>query len=55
MTTVRVTRMESRVPPGPVPDASPTYVIVLAHPSNHVGIVAAGFRLVRVTARRQTR
>ncbi len=29
MTTVRVTRMESRVPPGPVPDASPTHVIVL--------------------------
>ena len=30
MTTVRVTRMESRIPPGPVPDASPTHVIVLA-------------------------
>lgn len=30
MTTVRVTRMESRIPPGPVPDASPTHVLVLA-------------------------
>jgi RNA polymerase sigma-70 factor (ECF subfamily) len=30
MTTVRVARMESRIPPGPVPDASPTHVIVLA-------------------------
>ncbi|HXT90224.1 MAG TPA: bifunctional nuclease domain-containing protein [Trebonia sp.] len=29
MTTVRVTRMESRIPPGPVPDASPTHIIVL--------------------------
>ena len=30
MTTVRITRMESRIPPGPVPDSSPTHVIVLA-------------------------
>jgi len=30
MTTVRVTRMESRIPLGPVPDASPTHLIVLA-------------------------
>jgi RNA polymerase sigma-70 factor (ECF subfamily) len=30
MTTVRVTRMESRIPLGPVPDAFPTHVIVLA-------------------------
>lgn len=30
MTTVRVMRMETRIPPGPVPDASPTHVIVLA-------------------------
>jgi RNA polymerase sigma-70 factor, ECF subfamily len=35
MTTVRVTRMESRVPPGPVPDASPTHVIVLADAAGH--------------------
>jgi RNA polymerase sigma-70 factor, ECF subfamily len=30
MAIVRVTRMESRIPLGPVPDASPTHVIVLA-------------------------
>ena len=30
MTTVRVMRLESRIPLGPVPDASPTHVIVLA-------------------------
>jgi RNA polymerase sigma-70 factor, ECF subfamily len=35
MTTVRVTRMESRIPPGPVPDASPTHVIVLADAGGH--------------------
>ena len=35
MTTVRVTRMESRIPPGPVPDASPTHVIVLADAVGH--------------------
>jgi RNA polymerase sigma-70 factor (ECF subfamily) len=30
MTTVRVARIESRIPPGPVPDRVPTHVIVLA-------------------------
>ncbi len=30
MTTVRVARIESRIPPGPVPDRAPTHVIVLA-------------------------
>jgi RNA polymerase sigma-70 factor (ECF subfamily) len=35
MTTVRVTRMESRIPPGPVPDASPTHVVVLADAEGH--------------------
>jgi RNA polymerase sigma factor (sigma-70 family) len=30
MTTVRIARAESRIPPGPVPDRYPTYVIVLA-------------------------
>lgn len=35
MTTVRVTRMESRIPSGPVPDASPTHVIVLADAGGH--------------------
>ena len=35
MTTVRVTRMENRIPPGPVPDASPTHVIVLADAAGH--------------------
>jgi RNA polymerase sigma factor (sigma-70 family) len=30
MTTVRVARIERRIPPGPVPDSSPTHVIVLA-------------------------
>jgi bifunctional DNase/RNase len=35
MTIVRVTRMESRIPPGPVPDASPTHVIVLADAGGH--------------------
>jgi RNA polymerase sigma-70 factor, ECF subfamily len=35
MTTVRVTRLESRIPPGPVPDASPTHVIVLTDAGGH--------------------
>ncbi len=35
MTTVHVTRLESRIPPGPVPDASPTHVIVLADAGGH--------------------
>jgi RNA polymerase sigma factor (sigma-70 family) len=30
MTTVRVARIERRIPPGPVPDRTPTHVIVLA-------------------------
>jgi len=30
MTTVRVARIERRIPPGPVPDRSPTHVMVLA-------------------------
>ena len=30
MTTVRVARIERRIPPGPVPDRFPTHVIVLA-------------------------
>ena len=30
MTTVRVARIERRIPPGPVPDRIPTHVIVLA-------------------------
>jgi RNA polymerase sigma-70 factor (ECF subfamily) len=30
MTTVRITRTERRIPPGPVPDRFPTHVIVLA-------------------------
>ena len=30
MTTVRVARIERRIPPGPVPDRVPTHVIVLA-------------------------
>ena len=30
MTTVRVARIEARIPPGPVPDRVPTHVIVLA-------------------------
>lgn len=30
MTTVRVARVERRIPPGPVPDLAPTHVLVLA-------------------------
>ncbi len=35
MTTVRVARIESRIPPGPVPDRVPTHVIVLADDAGH--------------------
>ena len=35
MTTVRVARIESRIPPGPVPDRFPTHVIVLADDAGH--------------------
>ena len=35
MTTVRVARIESRIPPGPVPDRVPTHVIVLADDTGH--------------------
>jgi RNA polymerase sigma factor (sigma-70 family) len=35
MTTVRVARVERRIPLGPVPDRSPTHVIVLADDAGH--------------------
>ena len=35
MTTVRVARIESRIPPGPVPDRVPTHVIVLTDDAGH--------------------
>jgi RNA polymerase sigma factor (sigma-70 family) len=35
MTTVRVARIERRIPPGPVPDRFPTHVIVLADDAGH--------------------
>jgi RNA polymerase sigma factor (sigma-70 family) len=35
MTTVRVARIERRIPPGPVPDQSPTHVIVLTDDAGH--------------------
>jgi bifunctional DNase/RNase len=35
MTTVRVARIERRIPPGPVPDRVPTHVIVLADEAGH--------------------
>jgi RNA polymerase sigma-70 factor (ECF subfamily) len=35
MTTVRVARLESSIPPGPVPDRVPTHVIVLADDAGH--------------------
>jgi RNA polymerase sigma-70 factor (ECF subfamily) len=35
MTTVRVARIERRIPPGPVPDHSPTHVMVLADDAGH--------------------
>jgi RNA polymerase sigma-70 factor (ECF subfamily) len=35
MTTVRVARIESSIPPGPVPDRVPTHVIVLADDAGH--------------------
>jgi RNA polymerase sigma factor (sigma-70 family) len=35
MTTVRVARIERRIPPGPVPDQSPTHVIVLTDDAYH--------------------
>jgi len=35
MTTVRVARIERRIPPGPVPDRFPTHVMVLADDTGH--------------------
>jgi RNA polymerase sigma factor CnrH len=35
MTTVRVARIERRIPPGPVPDRFPTHVMVLADDAGH--------------------
>jgi RNA polymerase sigma-70 factor (ECF subfamily) len=35
MTTVRLARIERRIPPGPVPDRFPTHVLVLADDTGH--------------------
>jgi len=35
MTTVRVARVERRIPPGPAPDRFPTHIMVLADDSGH--------------------